>query len=578
MRRPPLLFPIALFAAVSGPARADLDFTVEGRPYRLITNGQSFSNAEADAISKGGHLVHIDSQAENDAIFSAFSAAVPSGSTASDGGGSVYVWIGGTETAEGTYAWVDSTASPFWTGGTTGAAAEGAFANWGRDTVNSSGPEPDNFNDNQNRAAMAITAWPSSGSSKIGTAGQWNDIRDDNILAYVIEFDGLYASIVMSHGGVNKPPFTAKLHFDKAPMTVGNFIGLASGTKDFIHETAGAVTRRPYFNGITSHRIIDGFMIQTGCPRGTGTGGPGYTFLDEFNPALRHSKAGILSMANSGPHTNGSQFFITVAATPWLDDKHSVFGEVVSGYDETVLPLSKVPVTGSTPVQTVRIESMAIHRAGTAARAFNPAHADLPVVTRLVPPVVSLSGTHCILHYARNQHCAYELLQTGNLTAWALGNESLSVESFGPVPDAAQDTFDLVPANSDHRFFRVAEVQYPYPVYAPPTVSGKKITIADPNLATFIHNLTTATTGNYAIVNPALTGDIGNYFWERTPHGAKLTCYIGGTLRVGNTPVYYLSYTLRLTSATSGTARGAMQSINRSEITAVNGTVSLTDL
>ena len=122
-------------------------------------------------------------------------------------------------------------------------------------------------------------------------------------------------------------------------------------------------------------------MIQGGCPRGDGTSGPGYKFPDAFDSTLRHTVAGMLSMANSGVDTNGSQFFITVVPTTWLDDKHSVFGQVVDGYSTTVDPLSKVPTgTGDRPVQDVVFESVLIHRAGTAARSFAPVLPDPELV------------------------------------------------------------------------------------------------------------------------------------------------------------------------------------------------------
>src|SRR5947208_4489010 len=127
--------------------------------------------------------------------------------------------------------------------------------------------------------------------------------------------------------------FTIRLFDQEVPNTVANFVGLAEGTKEFTDPKTGQKVKRPFYDGLGFHRVIEGFMLQGGCPLGTGTGGPGYKFADEFNAKLRHSKPGILSMANSGPNSNGGQFFITLVPTPWLDNKHSVFGEIVEGMD-----------------------------------------------------------------------------------------------------------------------------------------------------------------------------------------------------------------------------------------------------
>ncbi|UXR65600.1 MULTISPECIES: peptidylprolyl isomerase [Bdellovibrio] len=132
----------------------------------------------------------------------------------------------------------------------------------------------------------------------------------------------------------NKGTFKVKLFNDKAPKTVENFVGLAEGTKEWTDPKTGEKVKKPFYNGLTFHRVIKDFMIQGGCPLGTGTGGPGYRFEDEFPAgAPKHDKPGILSMANAGPNTNGSQFFVTTVPTPWLDGRHTVFGEVVEGMD-----------------------------------------------------------------------------------------------------------------------------------------------------------------------------------------------------------------------------------------------------
>ena len=166
-----------------------------------------------------------------------------------------------------------------------------------------------------------------------------------------------------AHFTTSEGSFTVRLFEDDAPATVANFVGLAEGTKEWTDPKSGQKVKRPYYNGLVFHRVIEGFMIQGGDPLGTGTGGPGYKFADEFSPKARHSKAGILSMANSGPNTNGGQFFITLAATPWLDNKHSVFGEVVEGLD-VVKKIGSTPTSkpGDRPVKPITVESVTIQK------------------------------------------------------------------------------------------------------------------------------------------------------------------------------------------------------------------------
>ena len=156
--------------------------------------------------------------------------------------------------------------------------------------------------------------------------------------------------------------FTIRLFADEAPNTVANFVGLAEGTKTWTDPRTRQKSNARYYDGQIFHRIIDGFMIQGGDPLGQGVGGPGYEFADEFHPSLRHDRAGILSMANRGPNTNGSQFFITLAPTPHLDNRHSVFGEVVDGLD-VVKKIGRVRTDGrDKPVTDVVIASVTIRR------------------------------------------------------------------------------------------------------------------------------------------------------------------------------------------------------------------------
>ena len=160
----------------------------------------------------------------------------------------------------------------------------------------------------------------------------------------------------------NEGNFSIRLHDKEAPNTVENFVGLAEGTKEWTDPRSNQRVRQPYYDGIIFHRVIDGFMIQSGDPLGRGIGGPGYEFADEFHPSLRHTKAGILSMANRGPNTNGGQFFITLGPTPHLDNRHSVFGEVVDGMDVVRKIGSTQTGAQDRPVKDVVIESVKIRR------------------------------------------------------------------------------------------------------------------------------------------------------------------------------------------------------------------------
>ncbi len=169
---------------------------------------------------------------------------------------------------------------------------------------------------------------------------------------------GIYAQFETTDGN-----FTVRLFDKEAPKTVENFVGLAEGTKEWIDPATREKKKAPYYDGVTFHRIIDGFMIQGGDRLGTGTGGPGYKFADEFHPTRRHDRAGILSMANAGPNTNGSQFFITLGPTPHLDNRHSVFGEVVEGLD-VVRKIGSVATRQDRPIKPVVMNHVTIKRVG----------------------------------------------------------------------------------------------------------------------------------------------------------------------------------------------------------------------
>jgi len=175
--------------------------------------------------------------------------------------------------------------------------------------------------------------------------------------------DGIYAEII-----TNKGTTVAKLYHEATPLTVANFVSLAEGTNTMVDSS---YQKKKYYNGIIFHRIIKDFMIQTGDPLGTGSGDPGYKFPDEFVDSLTHKSKGILSMANSGPATNGSQFFITLKETPWLNGKHTVFGEIVIGQDVVdSIGVTETKKPGDKPVSEVKMQEVNIIRKGKSAKGF----------------------------------------------------------------------------------------------------------------------------------------------------------------------------------------------------------------
>lgn len=183
-----------------------------------------------------------------------------------------------------------------------------------------------------------------------------------------INKDGIYAVFYTNQGN-----FTCELFYKKTPITVANFVGLAEGTRELTDQTTGQKYKKRFYDGLIFHRVIKDFIIQGGCPNGDGTGSPGkdYWFVDEFDPELKHDSEGILSMANSGPNTNGSQFFITLSAQSHLDNKHTVFGKVISGMD-VVKKIGEVKTDkNDKPYNEVYIKKIKIIRIGQEAKEFD---------------------------------------------------------------------------------------------------------------------------------------------------------------------------------------------------------------
>lgn len=228
--------------------------------------------------------------------------------------------------------------------------------------------------------------------------------------------EGLYAGFTTSLG-----EFWCQLEYQHVPRTVANFVSLAEGSRPWVDFAQARIRQAPFYDGVTFHRVIKGFMNQSGSRNGMGTDGPGYQFADEFDPQLRHDKAGILSMANSGANSNGSQFFVTVEPTPWLDDKHTIFGEVVSGMD-VVTQINQVPTNPANdkPLTAVTLQRVRILRIGAAATAFDPTQVNpaLPAVAPVTSQISLDQGT-LLLSYPTQTNWLYHVFYGPDFHNWS---------------------------------------------------------------------------------------------------------------------------------------------------------------
>ena len=271
--------------------------------------------------------------------------------------------------------------------------------------------------------------------------------------------DGLYAAFDTSMGGI-----TCRLEYAESPLACANFTGLIEGSQRSI-STNGALQSGRFYDGLIFHRVINGFMIQGGDPLGTGTGGPGYTFPDRISTNLLHTKAGILSMANSGPDSNGSQFFITLEPTPWLDGKHAVFGEVIDGMNVVSNIGAVATDANDRPLTNVVMNSVRILRVGPAAQAFDPRSEPLPNVMPLNIALTNMPAGPATTAATSNQ-VELALFASTNLHDWAK-----SAAHYFPAAAGAW----TVPASTKRprEFFRGTQVAYPQTVTAFSHMAGQ---------------------------------------------------------------------------------------------------------
>ncbi|MSU59954.1 MAG: hypothetical protein EXS35_17595 [Pedosphaera sp.] len=324
--------------------------------------------------------------------------------------------------------------------------------------------------------------------------------------------NGIYAEFNTSMGG-----YTCALYYASAPKAVANFIALANGQRSWLDLPSGLVKTNPFYNGTIYHRVIAGFMNQGGSPNGLGTDGPGYAFVDEFTPSLRHDAFGVLSMANSGKDSNGAQYFITVEPTPWLNDVHTIFGRLYGG-SNVVYAINHV-ATGANdkPLTNVVLNALTIRRVGAAATAFDINTNGLPLVTNLNLKI-SKSNSNVSLTFSNRLYADSRLYTSSDLTSWT--SSKLGIDLSGTPTNATTAS-----ASASRRFFRAAQIQYPASTFAPKTVYSRTLTLVFTNGTTgtlIVAFNATGTNGGGTYTYNGSPGSLYSYVWLQEPYNGKL--------------------------------------------------------
>jgi len=317
--------------------------------------------------------------------------------------------------------------------------------------------------------------------------------------------NGLYATIQTTMGNV-----CFELYYTNAPRTVANFVSLAEGSRPWIDPRTTFVSTDPYYNGIIFHRVINGFMIQCGSPKGDGTDGPGYAFEDEFSPALRHDRPGTVSMANSGFDSNGGQIFITVAVYTNGNDKHSVFGRVVEGMNVVSNIAAVSTDAGDRPLVDVVITNVFITRNGTNALNFAVTNQLLPEVQALP---ISITNTNGIKISTGTATSSYQYVYSStNLHDWSEATSKY-------WPEASGD-WSLAASGESKEFFRAARVVYTPDTNMTADISNHHLAITLPEASLVLQ--ATLGTNNSGVFNYSgyPNDNIVSWSWDKEPYRA----------------------------------------------------------
>jgi peptidyl-prolyl cis-trans isomerase A (cyclophilin A) len=314
--------------------------------------------------------------------------------------------------------------------------------------------------------------------------------------------EGIYADFTTSMGS-----YTCRLEYAIAPKACANFIGLATGLRPWLDLNTGRARTDAFYKGILFHRVVSGFVIQAGSRDGLGDDGPGYFVPDEITPALRFTNAWMLAMANSGTNSNGSQFFITVASHPELNDGYTIFGEVTGGTN-VVQAINSVAVANERPLTNITIQSVNIRRVGATAQAFDINAQGLPLVTN-ISTRPALNASQIALTFSNRLYADNELYYTTNLAASSWNADSLGIE----VSTPQTNTF-YKPRDASRQFYRVAQIQYASSTFAPKNVYGRTMTFTFLSGASGVltNTFNAVGTGTFGYTGPA-TGAITSYNW-----------------------------------------------------------------
>jgi len=390
----------------------------------------------------------------------------------------------------------------------------------------------------------------------------------------------IYADVETTMG-----TFTIELDYTNSPLAVANFIGLAEGTQTWIDATTGAArVGEPFYDGIIFHRVIEGFMNQVGSPNGLGTDGPGYSFPDELDTSY-FSQAYNVAMANSGPNSNGSQIFITVDSTTWLNDLHTVFGTVpaddgasgiVDGSRNVINAINSAPVTNNRPNTPIEIISVTIRRIGVAAQNFDASAQALPAVIPTIPTIRITEGNEPYLEFEQQTNTLAYVSLSSDLSSWT----AVSREH-GELEVAPLTQFDPTPFQSDQdqQFYRVTIVDWPTNAVFPESLANQTLVI----------NLDTVTTPFTFIFNETGTGGTWSYPAPGNSHAGTITSVgdlatnrYGFELNMSLGSIDFDDWNLRLDTLSAsaneitGSSSGLAVKFDRNSAISLNGTFTLT--